>query len=491
MFKSYRKSENGNFAIYTAVVMMVIILGIGVSIDLSRAQKVRTNMQDIADGALLAASRARPKEESVMQAVAEDYIRENDETGAFPDGAVKLSADKKTLSIDVDGTYNTAIMNIFGKPTIPIRVYAETLIEVTNYTDIVLVLDSTGSMAYNNRMSSLKSSANDFIDIIAGIDSDKVRMAVVPFAKYVNVGMSVRNEAWIDVPADYTEYFPDNCTTSSPVTGQTNCRQESYGATPPSPGTPGSPPTYGTCYDDGTPYSCQTSSGSSGTPASPGSPAGTREVCDPVYGPPQTTCTPVPPVEHKWHGCVGSRSGNENEKPSYEAGESKVPGFLDIQCGQAIAPLSTNLNASRTRVNSLVPDENTYAATGLIWGYRMLDENQPFSSVNPSSNGEPIRKALIFMTDGMNTVSRTGNTHDGTSRGESDDLSDDICEAMKDNDDIEIYSISFQVSDNQAKNLVEKCATKESMYYDAQNSAALKKAFEDIGYSLLSPRITR
>lgn len=491
MFKSYRQSEDGNFAIYTALVMMLILLGIGVSIDLGRAQKIKTNMQDIADSALLAASQARPKEQSVMQAVAEEYIRQNDRTGTFPEGAITLSADKKTLSIDVTGTYNTAIMNIFGKPTIPVTVRAETLIEVTYYTDIVLVLDSTASMAYNNRMTSLKSSANNFIDIIAGINSDKVRMSVVPFAKHVNVGMGVRNQPWIDVPADWVEYFPDNCTTSSPVTGQTNCRQESYGPTPPSSGTSGSSPTYGTCYNDGVPYQCQTSSGSSGTPARPGSPGGTREVCDPVYGPAQTTCTPVPPVTHKWNGCVGSRVGNEAKKPSYSAGESKVPGFLDLQCGQPVAPLSTDLNASRSRVNSLVPDSNTYAATGLIWGYRMLDGNQPFSSVNPSPNGESIRKALIFMTDGLNTVSRTGITHDGTSRADSDDLADEICEGMKDDADIEIYTISFQVSDNQAKNLVKKCASNESMYYDAQNSQALQSAFEDIGYSLLSPRITR
>ena len=310
MLKKYRKSEDGNFAIYTALFMMIIILGIGVSVDLSRAQKIKTNMQDIADGALLAASRARPKELSVMQAVADEYIKENDRTGAFPNGALTLSTDKKELSIDVSGTYNTAIMNIFGKPTIPVRVVAETLIEVTYYTDIVLVLDSTASMSYNNRMNSLKTSANYFIDIIAGINSDKVRMSVVPFARHVNVGMGVRNQPWITVPPDYTETFPPSCSTNSPVTGQSNCRDEAYGPTPPSSGSSGTPPTYGTCYNDGVPYSCQTSPGSSGSAARPGSPGGTRQVCDPVYGPPQTTCTPVPPVEHKWHMYFRLESGS-------------------------------------------------------------------------------------------------------------------------------------------------------------------------------------
>jgi len=491
MFKNYKKSQEGNFAIYTSILLMVVLLAVGTAIDLGKAQQLKTNMQDIADSALLAASQARPKEQSVMQAVAEAYIEENDLTDAFPEGAVTLSDDKKTLAINLSGTYKTSIMKMFGKASLPVTVNAETLLEVNNYTDIVLVLDATKSMSYNNRMDSLKSSAANFINIIDAADSDKVRMSVVPYARYINVGIPNRNEPWIDAPADYTEFNPDQCSTHTPTTGQTNCRMESYGPTAPQSRVPGRQPTYGTCYDDGQPYQCQTDPGVAETPARPGSPGGTREVCDNTYGPPQTTCTPVAPTQHRWYGCVGSRTGNDNIDPSYSSGESKVPGLLNDQCGQAISPMSTNLNLARNSVNSLVPFDETYSPTGLIWGWRMLDENIPFDASRTRTDGAKLRKVLIFMTDGLNTLSRTGIRHDGTSRNESDDLTDTIRDDMKSDGEIEVFSISFQVNDAQAKNLIRDCATETDQYYEASDAATLQSAFADIGYSLSSPRITR
>lgn len=483
MLKQYTKSESGAFAMYAGVILMLVILGIGVALDAGRATKLRANLQDIADTAVLAAAKSRVKEQSAMQLLADASIAENDKTGLSPSGSLTLSADKKVLSIDMSGTYNTALMKIFGKTTMPINVTAETLIEVTNFTDIVLVLDTTGSMGVGSRMSALKQATAKFVDVIDDIDSDRIRISVVPFAQYVNVGLNNRNQPWIDVPADYTEYFPDQCSSSSPVTGQTNCRMESYPATS---GTRGTPPTYGTCYTDGAPYSCQTSSGTQSTSARPG---GSHQVCDNTYGPPQTTCSPVAPVRHEWHGCVGSRSGNDNLKPAYRDGESKVPGFLDLQCGPAVLPMTTNLNSARAKVTSMVPNGETYGAAGLIWGWRMLNSEQPFADTRTLPAGTKLKKVAIFMTDGHNTASRTGQTHQGTSRGDADNTAEETCELMKD-EKIDIYSITFQVTDNSAKRLVRDCATNFDQYYDADSGASLGQAFEDIGYNLLSPRLT-
>ena len=72
--------------------------------------------------------------------------------------------------------------------------------------DVVLVLDSTGSMQ-GQKLDTLKRAARDLITHIYDQDGarEKVKFGIVPFAEYVNVGLSNRNEPWIDVPSDYSE----------------------------------------------------------------------------------------------------------------------------------------------------------------------------------------------------------------------------------------------------------------------------------------------
>ncbi len=483
---NYFSNTKGSMAVYFAGVLMLIIMASGVAIDATGMQRLQTKYQNIADAAVLSAAKSRPKEQSAMHTVAERVVQKNNNTGTALSTTTVLSTDRKMLSVTLDGAYKPAIMGMFGKSSVDVSVTAETLIEVADHTDIVLVLDTTASMKYDNRLPSLKTSAKNFLDIIEDIDSDKIRISVVPYAQYVNVGMGVRNEPWIDVPADWVEYFPQQCSTHTPQTGtQPPCSMQSYPATPARPATPPTPPS--TCSDDGVSYSC---GGSSGSPGRPGSPGGTREVCTPVYGSPVTTCHTPPPVYHVWSGCVGSRAGGDNLVPNYTSGSSKVPGFLDTTCSVPLLPMTTNLNSARTKIDSMTAKDFTYSAAGLMWGWRMLDTNQPFAN-NPSiPAGARHKKVVVFMTDGLNTLSRTGQTHTGSNRADSDNTTEAACNGLKTVDDIEIYTITFKVFDNQAKNLVRDCATNPEFYYNATSASTLHVAFEQIALNLLSPRIT-
>jgi hypothetical protein len=59
--------------------------------------------------------------------------------------------------------------------------------------EIVLVLDVSGSMADNNRLTNLKSAANEFVDTVLSSDSeDRISIAVVPFNGQVNLGAALR-----------------------------------------------------------------------------------------------------------------------------------------------------------------------------------------------------------------------------------------------------------------------------------------------------------
>lgn len=510
----YFKDKKGSMAAYFACALMVVCMGTGVAVDMAGVQKLQTKYQDIADAAVLSAAKSRPKEQGPMHTIATAVITKLNDTGTTPTNTTTLSSDRKTLEVTMDGQYKTSLMGMFGKSNIQVKVVARTLIEVADYTDIVLVLDTTASMSYEGRLPALKASALNFIDIIEDLDSDKIRMSVVPYAQYVNVGTSVRSKPWLDVPNDWVQTFNPVCTTSTPQTGTAPpCSEQSYGPTPASPATPATPATYGTCSNDGVSYSCQTSSGSPGSPGHPGSPGGTRTVCTPTYGPPVTTCTTRPPIHHRWTGAVGSRNAPGNLEVDFTSGSAQVPGFLDVSGSTQILPLTQNLGSVRSKISSLAARDWTYSPQGLIWGWRMLSEGEPFPSTRTLPPRAELRKVVVFMTDGLNTMTLgpkippipttsgpggsnggplagDGPSHINGARNQADSATAQICAGLNDVENMKVYTVTFKVFDNTAKNLVEGCATEPEYYYNATSAASLHTAFEEIALDLLSPRIT-
>ena len=57
-------------------------------------------------------------------------------------------------------------------------------------------------------------------------------------------------------------------------------------------------------------------------------------------------------------------------------------------------------------------------------------------------------------------------------------------------DEIEVYTVSFMVPSETVKTLLEKCATSNDHYFDADNSTQLNAAFAEIAKDLASIRLT-
>ena len=65
--------------------------------------------------------------------------------------------------------------------------------------EVILVLDKTGSMA-GAKLEALKAAAAELVEQI--MDGENVRVGIVPFAQYVNIGLDLRNEPGFLVPAE-------------------------------------------------------------------------------------------------------------------------------------------------------------------------------------------------------------------------------------------------------------------------------------------------
>lgn len=471
MFKKYIDNTSGNIAVVFAVSLMALLIGVGAAMDINSMSSKRSTYQNLADAAVLAAARSGETTQSALELIAIDVVNGNNNTGDSLAISLSLTAEGRA-QVSINGTYDTVLMGMFGSPTKTLAVVSEAPLASSEPVNIVLVLDTTGSMLENDKIGSLKTAATELVTSLEVLNNDSLKMAVIPFSQYINVGLSRRNEVWLENTSDSSTALPDSC--YFPVVGQTNCRMESYPASPPTPATPP-----GTCYNDGAPYSCGGSSGS------PGYPAGSSQVCDNVYGSTQV-CTPNSSTS-TWNGCVGSRLAPWHERHQY-ASNKKIPGLLNISCGTEILALTNNLAAVKSKINSMTVNYSTYIPSGLIWGWRALEPVAPLTEAAGPYSAQ-TKKVMILMTDGVNTLSKNGILHDGSTYSDANDLTRDLCTNIN-TAEVDVYSIAYDVSDSATRSMLQNCATVPAMYYDARSASDLQAAFKDIGANLVKLRLT-
>jgi len=187
-----------------------------------------------------------------------------------------------------------------------------------------------------------------------------------------------------------------------------------------------------------------------------------------------------------FEGCIGSRSVPNNLRVAYNGRQfPAVYQHDNINCGSPVLPLTTNFTTVKTRVNSMVARGATYMPAGLMWGWRMLDDREPFAHASAPGT----EKVLILMTDGENTVSKNGIRHSAHGSRSTDKDTATICGAIK-NDNITVYTIAYEVNSHQTRNLLQNCASSNENYFDARNAADLRSAFKNIANKLTDIRIS-
>ena len=203
------------------------------------------------------------------------------------------------------------------------------------------------------------------------------------------------------------------------------------------------------------------------------------------YGPEYRSCyTPTSNVV--WRGCVGSRTNPWHERADYSG--RKIPGLMNTSCGRELLPLTNDMTVVKAKINSLNASGNTYIPSGLVWGWRALDTDMPLTEASGPYAGN-TQKVLVLMTDGENTKSKSGQTHNGGSTNNANTVTRNLCNNAK-SEGVEIYTIAYEVTDITTKNMLRNCATNSGMYFDASNSAQLNNAFEQIASNLIKLRLT-
>ena len=191
-----------------------------------------------------------------------------------------------------------------------------------------------------------------------------------------------------------------------------------------------------------------------------------------------------------WTGCVGSRPSPLNTRDGDYG--TRVPGILGVTCPSPIQPLTASRSELASAIDGMTAEGATYVPSGLMWGWRVLSTQAPFtesSGDRVDGEGNKISKVLILMTDGENTVSPSFPAHTGTDITLANQFTTQSCDAIK-ADRIRIFTIAFDVASDPIKDLLRACASNPGLFFDAADASQLDAAMQAIGSQLGGLRLT-
>ena len=478
------RDRSAQFAVLTGLLMVPVVGAAGLAIDYGRHVAAKNHLQALADAASLGLASAKPVGEEESRHEAEAIIASNHSLDWVQDVAIaKMDSNADFVDMTLTAYIRPTFMGVLGYERLDVSSYAKAERALLGSVEVSLILDNTWSMSEKDekgvsKLDALKAAASNLVKELMTTEDSAMRIALVPYADYVNVGTQYRGKGWLSIPEDYTVPATEKvCTTK---TEKSVCVEKTA--------------TYScTVYTDGVP-SASTCGGSC-----------TRYETKTVA--PYESCSGGAAAKnYTWYGCIGSRKTGDTR---LHDGSPSVayPGYLDTsqKCLNPIVPLTTNKAKLLSAVNNMIINigsykPNTYIPAGLVWGLNTLSPKEPFDQAAEydPENRRP-RKVAVLMTDGENTL--RFNSGDGKhltfsstaataakqfAQTNADTLS--ICTNMK-KQNIEIYTVAFMVDDDTAKAMLESCATDKNHYYDASDTSKLLDAFTAISKSLRVVRL--
>ena len=538
--RSFARNKAGNVAVLFGLALIPIVIGVGAAIDYGRALVVRDHMADAADAAALAIASWPGLTQAQQTAKAQQFFTANyPPTKLGTVGTLNVAFAGDNINVSVSGTVQTTFMKLANINTLAVGANAVITKKERNI-ELVLVLDTTGSMASAGKLTALKSSAKQLVSTLFNgqSTSNSVKIGVVPFAAAVNVGPNqvTANPTWFDLKtytaanaaADpvafedldktsgvntYNLYHNSGNSLALKSENWAGCVRErssnsAYELTdaPPSSSDPASRwvpyfapdepdkasnTTFDNTYLCDNPKKC--SSGNSTT-----APSATC-AC-----PPGITCTSTNDQRQCYSGKYKGATVSGGEGP-------------DMNCPPAaITPLTNVASTINSAIDALVAKGSTVIPAGLLWGWRVISPTPPFTDGTDYANDKVI-KAVVLLTDGENDASAGSNGnnksdynafgyakngHLGSTSGSNADSTLDtktltVCSAIKNvspSNPVQLYTIGLGVT-SASQTLLTNCAGTDDqgnkLFYNSPSADQLASIFQDIAQGLSELRIAQ
>jgi Flp pilus assembly protein TadG len=211
----------GGHVVITFTLATVPLIGfVGAAIDYSRATSARAAMQAAADStALMLSKDAQTLTTAQLSQKANDYfnamfIRPEVSNVTITQNFSSPQPGTYNLAISVTGKLETTLTRVVGHQQMGISTTGEVTWGVKKL-ELALALDNTGSMAQAGKMTALKTAAKNLLTTLknAAKDPDDVKVAIIPFDRFVNIGTSFKDEFWIEYTSSIKKSNWDGCVT--------------------------------------------------------------------------------------------------------------------------------------------------------------------------------------------------------------------------------------------------------------------------------------
>jgi Flp pilus assembly protein TadG len=220
-----RRDVRGNTLAIIGAALVPLAGMIGSGVDMSRAYMARTRLQSACDAAALAGRRIM-QNDTLNSTVTNEAIRFFNfnfpqrlyNTATFTPVVTKPASG--TIRVTASTTIPTSIMKLFGFTTLPLNVTCDASLNFVN-TDVMLVLDNTGSMANdvndnpttpsNSKLQALRDAVMAMYDTLAPTQTQlqaagmRLRYGIVPYSSSVNVAALIRgvDPTYLTATTDY------------------------------------------------------------------------------------------------------------------------------------------------------------------------------------------------------------------------------------------------------------------------------------------------
>lgn len=189
MAKAFIRDEAGTMTIFGLTFLILMIMIGGIAVDVMRYETRRTLLQNTLDRATLAA--ASLTQNMDPKVVVNDYFLKAGLLQYLTSVTVTSAINGRQVSATAASDSNPLFMHLVGVNKLDAQGLS-TAEQRINNVEIMLVLDVSGSMASNSKITNLKTAANQFVTSMLTNDIEhKVSIGIVPFNGQINLGTSL------------------------------------------------------------------------------------------------------------------------------------------------------------------------------------------------------------------------------------------------------------------------------------------------------------
>jgi Flp pilus assembly protein TadG len=490
-----REDRRGTMAAVMAVAAVPIIGLAGVGIDTARGYMLKQRMSQALDAAALAGGRAvySPSRDADIQKFYFANIEQGYLGATLQPPAIAVGQNNETITLTATAELPSTFTRVLGVEEM--NVQARVVVRRANRgLELVMVLDSTGSMQDDDKIGKLKSAANNLLDILYGANNDtaeKLYVGVAPYTTAVNIGNN--RTGWL---TGYNASAYNNGTWRGCVEARAYPYEESQADAAPS-AQPFKPYFYATTYNQSWYYN-------------------------------GNKVTNSYTSDNSW---TASNAGS-NESSHTGRGPNK---YCQLRSKAEILPLQGSKAKAKQAINAMEASSvGTLTNVGLAWGWRMLSPNWrglwgtsgQWASTTPAElpldyNTPGMDKAVILLTDGLTNMpagngqtgcnaatgagpctfpygtytafgrlseGRLGTVSKSAADTELNNRIAETCTAMK-AQNIKIYSIVLDTTDTTVQDLFRNCASAPEFYYNSPTADQLAGVFQQIALQLSQLRL--